>query len=106
MTGGHWGGGEDGQVRQGSGFSSWCSDSMQCQKGPFWGSAQSPVCLAHSWVASAEAGRDLVTSGLFQGPEFREFLLTKLTNAENACCKSDKFAKLEVSVPRPPQPVS
>uniref|UniRef100_A0A8C0EXF9 RAP1 GTPase activating protein 2 n=1 Tax=Bubo bubo TaxID=30461 RepID=A0A8C0EXF9_BUBBB len=27
--------------------------------------------------------------------EFREFLLTKLINAENACCKSDKFAKLE-----------
>ena len=35
-------------------------------------------------------------SCLFQGLEFREFLLTKLTNAENACCKSDKFAKLEV----------
>lgn len=32
-----------------------------------------------------------------QGPEFREFLLTKLINAENACYKSDKFAKLEVS---------
>ncbi|ELV11156.1 Rap1 GTPase-activating protein 2, partial [Tupaia chinensis] len=31
----------------------------------------------------------------YKGPEFREFLLTKLTNAENACCKSDKFAKLE-----------
>uniref|UniRef100_A0A3B5KQ03 Rap-GAP domain-containing protein n=1 Tax=Xiphophorus couchianus TaxID=32473 RepID=A0A3B5KQ03_9TELE len=29
------------------------------------------------------------------GPEFREFLLTKLINAENACYKSDKFAKLE-----------
>lgn len=38
-------------------------------------------------------------SYLFQGAEFREFLLTKLTNAENACCKSDKFAKLEVRVP-------
>ena len=34
-----------------------------------------------------------------QGPEFREFLLTKLINAENACCKSDKFAKLEVTQP-------
>lgn len=34
-----------------------------------------------------------------QGPEFREFLLTKLINAENACCKSDKFAKLEVTLP-------
>uniref|UniRef100_A0A3B3VG16 RAP1 GTPase activating protein 2a n=1 Tax=Poecilia latipinna TaxID=48699 RepID=A0A3B3VG16_9TELE len=31
----------------------------------------------------------------FSGPEFREFLLTKLINAENACYKSDKFAKLE-----------
>lgn len=33
-----------------------------------------------------------------QSPEFREFLLTKLINAENACCKSDKFAKLEVTL--------
>ena len=32
-----------------------------------------------------------------QGPEFRDFLLTKLINAENACYKSDKFAKLEVT---------
>ncbi|XP_023700776.1 rap1 GTPase-activating protein 2 isoform X3 [Paramormyrops kingsleyae] len=30
-----------------------------------------------------------------KGPEFREFLLTKLINAETACYKSDKFAKLE-----------
>ncbi|TRY66157.1 hypothetical protein DNTS_010873, partial [Danionella cerebrum] len=30
-----------------------------------------------------------------KGPEFREFLLTKLINAENACYKSEKFAKLE-----------
>ncbi|XP_073171823.1 rap1 GTPase-activating protein 2 isoform X12 [Lepidochelys kempii] len=30
-----------------------------------------------------------------ENTEFREFLLTKLINAENACCKSDKFAKLE-----------
>ncbi|XP_064207504.1 rap1 GTPase-activating protein 2-like isoform X2 [Anguilla rostrata] len=30
-----------------------------------------------------------------KGPEFREFLLTKLINAENACYKSDRFAKLE-----------
>ncbi|XP_051966528.1 rap1 GTPase-activating protein 2-like isoform X1 [Xyrauchen texanus] len=30
-----------------------------------------------------------------KGPEFREFLLAKLINAENACYKSDKFAKLE-----------
>lgn len=37
-----------------------------------------------------------------QSPEFREFLLTKLINAENACCKSDKFAKLEVTLPTCP----
>ncbi|XP_073779236.1 rap1 GTPase-activating protein 2a isoform X44 [Danio rerio] len=30
-----------------------------------------------------------------KGPEFREYFLTKLINAENACYKSDKFAKLE-----------
>lgn len=35
----------------------------------------------------------------FQSPEFREFLLTKLINAELACYKSDRFARLEV---RPP----
>ena len=32
-----------------------------------------------------------------QGPEFREFLLTKLINAEKACYKAERFAKLEVS---------
>ncbi|NXE85990.1 RPGP1 protein, partial [Cochlearius cochlearius] len=30
-----------------------------------------------------------------QGPEFQEFLLTKLINAEYACYKAEKFAKLE-----------
>ncbi|XP_056140260.1 rap1 GTPase-activating protein 2b [Lampris incognitus] len=30
-----------------------------------------------------------------KGPEFREFLLTKLINAETACYKSDRFARLE-----------
>ncbi|XP_043080981.1 rap1 GTPase-activating protein 1 isoform X12 [Puntigrus tetrazona] len=30
-----------------------------------------------------------------KGPEFREFLLTKLINAEYACYKAEKFAKLE-----------
>lgn len=34
-----------------------------------------------------------------QGPEFREFLLTKLINAELACYKSDRFARLEVKTP-------
>ncbi|KAM3965730.1 rap GTPase activating protein 1 [Aphomia sociella] len=31
-----------------------------------------------------------------KGREFKEFLLTKLINAENACYKADKFAKLEL----------
>ena len=33
-----------------------------------------------------------------QGPEFREFILAKLINAELACYKAEQFAKLEVSV--------
>ncbi|NWV60988.1 RPGP1 protein, partial [Malurus elegans] len=31
-----------------------------------------------------------------KGPEFQEFLLTKLINAEYACYRAEKFAKLEV----------
>lgn len=31
-----------------------------------------------------------------QGLEFRELLFTKLINAEYACYKAEKFAKLEV----------
>ncbi|XP_073821127.1 rap GTPase activating protein 1 isoform X3 [Musca autumnalis] len=31
-----------------------------------------------------------------KGQEFKEFILTKLINAENACYKADKFAKLEL----------
>ncbi|KAM3934994.1 rap1 GTPase-activating protein 2 isoform 1-T1 [Leptodactylus fuscus] len=41
-------------------------------------------------------GPPLPNPPVFQkNAEFREFLLTKLINAEHACCKSDKFAKLE-----------
>ncbi|XP_078080928.1 rap1 GTPase-activating protein 2-like isoform X14 [Mustelus asterias] len=41
-------------------------------------------------------GPPLPTPPVFKkGPEFREFLLTKLINAESACYKSEKFAKLE-----------
>uniref|UniRef100_A0A3Q0S5L1 RAP1 GTPase activating protein 2a n=1 Tax=Amphilophus citrinellus TaxID=61819 RepID=A0A3Q0S5L1_AMPCI len=41
-------------------------------------------------------GPPLPNPAIFKkGPEFRDFLLTKLINAENACYKSDKFAKLE-----------
>ena len=32
----------------------------------------------------------------FQGPEFRDFILTKLINAETACYQAEQFAKLEV----------
>uniref|UniRef100_A0A3P9JN37 Rap-GAP domain-containing protein n=1 Tax=Oryzias latipes TaxID=8090 RepID=A0A3P9JN37_ORYLA len=41
-------------------------------------------------------GPPLPTPAIFRkGPEFREFLLTKLINAELACYKSDRFARLE-----------
>lgn len=42
-------------------------------------------------------GPPLPNPAIFRkGPEFREFLLTKLINAENACYKAEKFAKLEL----------
>ncbi|KAH0511486.1 Rap1 GTPase-activating protein 2 [Microtus ochrogaster] len=65
--------------------------------------AESPGTETPSYKVSVTAREDVPAFGpplpsppVFQkGAEFREFLLTKLTNAENACCKSDKFAKLE-----------
>jgi len=42
-------------------------------------------------------GPTLPTPAVFlRGVEFKEFLLTKLVNAENAAYKADKFSKLEV----------
>lgn len=42
-------------------------------------------------------GPTLPNPSIFRkGPELQEFLLTKLINAENACFKADKFAKLEL----------
>lgn len=42
-------------------------------------------------------GPTLPSPAVFRkGPELKEFLLTKLINAENACYKADKFAKLEL----------
>ncbi|CAH1136003.1 unnamed protein product [Ceutorhynchus assimilis] len=42
-------------------------------------------------------GPTLPTPAIFKhGPEFKEFLLTKLVNAEKACYKAEKFAKLEL----------
>ncbi len=43
-------------------------------------------------------GPSMPTPAIFDaGPEFREFLLTKLINAEQACYKAERFAKLEVN---------
>uniref|UniRef100_A0A673TX25 RAP1 GTPase activating protein n=1 Tax=Suricata suricatta TaxID=37032 RepID=A0A673TX25_SURSU len=44
-------------------------------------------------VVQAEGGGP--EGPLYKGPEFQEFLLTKLINAEYACYKAEKFAKLE-----------
>lgn len=42
-------------------------------------------------------GPTLPSPAVFRkGPEFKEFILTKLINAENACYKAEKFAKLEL----------
>lgn len=42
-------------------------------------------------------GPTLPTPAIFRHSiEFKEFLLTKLINAENACYKAEKFAKLEL----------
>ncbi|XP_071445096.1 rap1 GTPase-activating protein 1-like isoform X2 [Hetaerina americana] len=42
-------------------------------------------------------GPALPTPAIFRkGPDFKEFLLTKLINAETACYKAEKFAKLEL----------
>ncbi|XP_064022141.1 rap1 GTPase-activating protein 2 isoform X3 [Pogoniulus pusillus] len=65
--------------------------------------AESPTAENATYRVSVTAREDVPSFGpplpsppVFQkSPEFREFLLTKLINAENACCKSDKFAKLE-----------
>ncbi|GAB6031292.1 Rap1 GTPase-activating protein 2, variant 2 [Chamberlinius hualienensis] len=41
-------------------------------------------------------GPTLPTPAIFKkGPDFRDYLLTKLMNAENACYKAEKFARLE-----------
>uniref|UniRef100_A0A8B9C786 RAP1 GTPase activating protein 2 n=1 Tax=Anser brachyrhynchus TaxID=132585 RepID=A0A8B9C786_9AVES len=64
---------------------------------------ENPEADNTSYKVSVTAREDVPSFGpplpsppVFQkSPEFREFLLTKLINAENACCKSDKFAKLE-----------
>lgn len=65
-----------------------------------------PGLPQESWARHPAAGTQedpplfLQTSPLpcpVQGPDFQEFLLAKLINAEYACYKAEKFAKLEVS---------
>ncbi|XP_015268056.1 PREDICTED: rap1 GTPase-activating protein 1 [Gekko japonicus] len=65
--------------------------------------AESP-CTDHTLYKVSVTARDdvpffgphLPNPAVFRkGPEFQEFLLTKLINAEYACYKAEKFAKLE-----------
>uniref|UniRef100_A0A3B3R387 RAP1 GTPase activating protein 2b n=1 Tax=Paramormyrops kingsleyae TaxID=1676925 RepID=A0A3B3R387_9TELE len=64
---------------------------------------ENPDTELTTYKVSVTAREDVPTFGpplpnppIFKkGPEFREFLLTKLINAELACYKSDRFAKLE-----------
>ncbi|XP_073089456.1 rap1 GTPase-activating protein 1 isoform X23 [Manis javanica] len=48
----------------------------------------------HAYVVVQAEGRG-PDGPFYKGPEFQEFLLTKLINAEYACYKAEKFAKLE-----------
>uniref|UniRef100_A0A3B3IMF2 RAP1 GTPase activating protein 2a n=1 Tax=Oryzias latipes TaxID=8090 RepID=A0A3B3IMF2_ORYLA len=65
--------------------------------------AENPCTEHTTYKVSVTAREDVPSFGpplpnppvFKKGPEFRDFLLTKLINAENACYKSDKFAKLE-----------
>lgn len=61
--------------------------------GPQQGAAQELQPLVSVFTRALSL---LATLGGSQGPEFQEFLLTKLINAEYACYKAEKFAKLEV----------
>ncbi|XP_044277105.1 rap1 GTPase-activating protein 1 [Varanus komodoensis] len=62
------------------------------------------ACSAHTLYKVSVTARDdvpffgppLPNPAVFRkGPAFQEFLLAKLINAEYACCKAEKFAKLE-----------
>ncbi|KAM9846454.1 rap1 GTPase-activating protein 2-like [Aulostomus maculatus] len=65
--------------------------------------AEEPCSVNTSYKVSVTAREDVPHFGpplpnpavFKKGPEFREFLLTKLINAELACYKSDRFARLE-----------
>ncbi|XP_016158397.1 PREDICTED: rap1 GTPase-activating protein 2 [Ficedula albicollis] len=77
-----------------------CPASRLSQRRLLVVTAETPVLGRVSVTAREDVpsfGPPLPSPPVFQkSPEFREFLLTKLINAENACCKSDKFAKLEL----------
>lgn len=74
----------------------------RCPSGSEEGSAQAPAEHGSGAPAPCLCVRltplSLLHTGGSQGPEFQEFLLTKLINAEYACYKAEKFAKLEVSM--------
>lgn len=74
--------GDNSCQRQGAQFWSICSCSSCFQEG-------SLGAACYDWLA-----RCLF---LIQGPEFREFLLTKLINAELSACRAPDFTKLAVS---------
>ncbi|XP_040565869.1 uncharacterized protein RapGAP1 isoform X2 [Lepeophtheirus salmonis] len=62
-----------------------------------------PIKDGSDYKVSVSARKDVPNFGpeipsyatFSKGPEFKDFLLTKLINAENACYKADKFSKLE-----------
>lgn len=62
-----------------------------------------PISRYNVSIAAREGvptfGPSLPNPAVFpKSQEFREFLLTKLINAEIACYKAEKFSKLEVSI--------
>ena len=69
----------------------------------FLGSAHSSISICRYKVSITARndvpwfGPALPTPAVFlRGVDFKEFLLTKLVNAENAAYKAEKFSKLEV----------
>ncbi|KAG8450707.1 hypothetical protein GDO86_003109, partial [Hymenochirus boettgeri] len=76
--------------------------------------AENPETDLTTYKVSVTAREDVPSFGpqlpnppVFQkNAEFREFLLSKLINAEHACCKSDKFAKLEAMLGLGPEEAS
>ena len=76
---------------------------------------QEHTCVNYLWYCShlpqvAVTARDDVPffgpslphpAVFMKGPDLRDFILTKLINAEHACYRAKRFAKLEVSHQEP-----